>query len=77
MRGPGSAYRRLWSVSHYCKRAVSYFSPAQLAVLHSVLGDREQAFALLEKAYAVHDPQLIYLKVEEHYDFLLRQLRPV
>jgi eukaryotic-like serine/threonine-protein kinase len=47
-----------------------YVSPAELAVLYAGLGDKEQAFAALERAYAVHDFQLQYLKVEPSYDSL-------
>jgi len=43
-------------------------SPAELAVLYASLGEREKAFASLEKAYAVHDPQLQYLKVAPDLD---------
>jgi serine/threonine protein kinase/tetratricopeptide (TPR) repeat protein len=39
----------------------SYVSPAELAVLYTALGDREQAFASLEKAFNLHDLQLQYL----------------
>jgi serine/threonine-protein kinase len=46
----------------------SYVSPAELAKLHESLGEREQAFALLEKAFAVHDVQLQYLGVDPAYD---------
>lgn len=38
-----------------------YVSPAALAILRIELGEREQAFALLETAYAAHDQQLIWL----------------
>ncbi|HBB95042.1 MAG TPA: hypothetical protein DC054_06600 [Blastocatellia bacterium] len=37
-----------------------YVSPVGLAILHDAVGDREQAFALLERAYADHDQQLIW-----------------
>jgi eukaryotic-like serine/threonine-protein kinase len=47
-----------------------YVSPAELAVLYAGLGDKEQAFAALEQAYAAHDFQLQYLKVEPDYDSL-------
>ncbi len=39
----------------------NYVSPAELAVLHTALGDREKAFASLEKAFNLHDLQLQYL----------------
>jgi TolB-like protein/DNA-binding winged helix-turn-helix (wHTH) protein/Tfp pilus assembly protein PilF len=47
-----------------------YVSPAELAGLYATLGDKEGAIALLEKAYAAHDLQMQYLKVEPHYDSL-------
>jgi hypothetical protein len=39
-----------------------------LATLHAALGEREQALALLERAYSAHDQQLIWLGVEEGFD---------
>ena len=48
----------------------SYISPAYLAILYAELGDKESAFGSLEKAYAVHDLQLQYLKVEPGFDSL-------
>jgi TolB-like protein/DNA-binding winged helix-turn-helix (wHTH) protein/Tfp pilus assembly protein PilF len=45
-----------------------YVSPEALAGLHVALGEREQAFALLERAYAAHDHQLIFLGVEPEFD---------
>lgn len=45
-----------------------YVSPTELAALYAMLGDNERAFALLEKAYAAHDLQLQYLKIEPHFD---------
>ncbi len=47
-----------------------YVSPAELAFLFAVLNDREQAFALLEKAYAEHDVQLVFLNVDPVFDSL-------
>lgn len=41
-----------------------YVSPMNLAILHIALGEREQALALLERAYSAHDQQLIWLGVE-------------
>ncbi|MGH9821119.1 MAG: hypothetical protein ACRD43_13220, partial [Pyrinomonadaceae bacterium] len=38
--------------------------PVGLAILHTALGEREQAFALLELSFARHDQQLIWLGVE-------------
>jgi TolB-like protein/Flp pilus assembly protein TadD len=52
------------------KTTTDYVSPAELAILYTGLGDKEGAFQELERAYAAHDLQLQYLKVEPHYDSL-------
>jgi len=46
-----------------------YVSPGELAMLYDSLGEREQAFASLEKAYAAHDLQLRNL-LDPAYDGL-------
>ena len=52
-----------------------YVSPAELAGLYAVLGDKERAFASLEKSYDAHDLQLQYLKIDSHYDSLRSDAR--
>jgi tetratricopeptide (TPR) repeat protein len=52
------------------KTTKEYVSPAELAALYALLGDKEGAIAQLEKAYAAHDLQLQYLKVATQYDSL-------
>ena len=52
------------------KTTKEYVSPAELAILYAGLGDKEGAFQSLERAYAAHDLQMQYLKVEPHYDSL-------
>jgi serine/threonine protein kinase/Flp pilus assembly protein TadD len=52
------------------KATKEYVSPAELAILYAGLGDKERALEALEKAYAAHDLQLQYLKVEPRYDSL-------
>ena len=52
------------------KTTKEYVSPAELAVLYIGLGDKEGAIELLEKAYAAHDLQMQYLKIDPHYDSL-------
>ena len=47
-----------------------YVSPGELAVLYGALGDKDAAFASLEKAYSEHDLQLQFLKVDPSYDRL-------
>jgi len=41
-----------------------YVSPFGVAIVYTGLGDKEQAFNGLEKAYQAHDQRLIYLKVD-------------
>jgi eukaryotic-like serine/threonine-protein kinase len=52
------------------KATKEYVSPAELAILYAGLGDKDEAFQSLERAYAAHDLQLQYLKVQPHYDSL-------
>jgi eukaryotic-like serine/threonine-protein kinase len=47
-----------------------YISPTYMAILHAALGDRERAFASLEKAYAAHDPELSELRANPGFDSL-------
>jgi len=48
----------------------NYASPYELATLYAAMGEREQAFAALEKGYAAHDLQLQYLGVDPSMDSL-------
>ena len=43
-------------------------APAALAIVYSALGEKEQAFALLERAFAAHDQQLIWLGLEAGFE---------
>lgn len=52
------------------KTTTEYVAQAELAILYAGLGDKDEAFAALERAYAAHDPEVQYLKVEPHYDSL-------
>ena len=47
-----------------------YLSPAELAALYALMGDKKRALALLEKAYAAHDLQLQALNIATQYDSL-------
>jgi len=47
-----------------------YVAPGELAVFYTALGEREEAFAALEKAYAAHDLQLQFLGVDPSFDSL-------
>jgi serine/threonine protein kinase/TolB-like protein/tetratricopeptide (TPR) repeat protein len=57
------------------KTSKGYVSPAELAALYIALGEREQAFASLERAYAAHDLQLQFLGVDASFDSLRSDLR--
>ncbi|MDQ3063836.1 MAG: protein kinase [Acidobacteriota bacterium] len=46
----------------------SYVSPGELAILYAALGEQEQAFESLERAYAMRDAQLQFLRVEPAFD---------
>jgi tetratricopeptide (TPR) repeat protein len=52
-----------------------YVSPGELAVLYTALGEKEQAFASLEKAYAAHDLQLQSLGADNSFDSLREDAR--
>jgi serine/threonine-protein kinase len=45
-----------------------YVSPAELASLYVAVGNKEAAYASLEKAFAEHDLQMQFLKVDSNYD---------
>jgi serine/threonine protein kinase/CheY-like chemotaxis protein/Tfp pilus assembly protein PilF len=48
--------------------STDYVSPGELAILLAALGEREQAFASLERGYAAHDMHLRYLGVSAGFD---------
>jgi len=52
------------------KTTKEYVSPSELSYLPIALGDKEGAMALLESAYAAHDPHLQNLKADPHFDSL-------
>jgi serine/threonine protein kinase/TolB-like protein/Tfp pilus assembly protein PilF len=45
-----------------------YVSPFEIAVPYARMGDREQTFEWLEKAYQEHSPGLEYIKTEESFE---------
>jgi serine/threonine protein kinase/tetratricopeptide (TPR) repeat protein len=72
----GAAYARAGdrqkaqAILEQLRTSERYVSPGELAILNAALGEREQAFESLEKAYAAHDPSLEYLGVQPAYDSL-------
>ena len=73
-----SGVRGFWQkelklVSEQSKR--SYIAPLVMARLHARLGEEDQAFAWLERAYAEHSPSLLDLKVDPMLDVLRSDAR--
>lgn len=70
----GAAYaqsgerRRAEAILHQRQTSKEHPSPGHLAILYTALGEREQAFASLDRAYEIHDLQLQYLGVEPAFD---------
>jgi eukaryotic-like serine/threonine-protein kinase len=56
-------------------RGSDYVSTTEVAALHAVLGDKEQALDLLDRALEVRDLQLQYLKVVPYFDSLRSESR--
>ena len=50
--------------------AERYVSPYELGLIYEALGDRDQAFALLERAFAERSPWLVYLAREPRLSHL-------
>ncbi len=50
------------------RNGTDYVSPGELAIIYAGLGERDQAFASLDKAYETHDLQLQYLGVSPWFD---------
>ena len=45
-----------------------YISPAVIALIYAALGDKDQAFAWLEKSVEEHDLTTARLKVDQRFD---------
>jgi TolB-like protein/Flp pilus assembly protein TadD len=67
------ARKVLSELHHLSKR--TYVSPYFLATLHVALGDKKQAFAWLERAYAERDLYLAWLKMDQAVDPLRSEPR--
>ena len=59
---------RAQAILKQLETAENHVSPGELAILYAALGDKEKAFASLEKAYTERDFQLTDLKAEPGYD---------
>jgi DNA-binding winged helix-turn-helix (wHTH) protein/tetratricopeptide (TPR) repeat protein len=61
--GDRTATRRM--LEELCDFAVhAYVNPREMAILHAALGEVDEAFTWIEKAYAEHHPWLIYINVD-------------
>lgn len=60
------AQKRLHELNQMAER--KYVPPALRAMLYAAVGQKDQAFALLEDAYSEHSPQLMNLSVEQGFD---------
>lgn len=72
----GAAYARAgdrakaMTIRDELQNGKEYVSPAEMAILYAALGDKEAAFASLEKGFSEHDLQLQFLKVDPAFDLL-------
>jgi TolB-like protein/DNA-binding winged helix-turn-helix (wHTH) protein/tetratricopeptide (TPR) repeat protein len=66
---------KMLAILNKLKTSKDYVSPSELSYLPIALGDKDGALALLEKAYATHDPHLQNLKVDPHFDSLRSESR--
>jgi hypothetical protein len=56
-------------------RRASRVQPALIALIYAALGDKDEAFEWLERAYAVRDEDLCLLKVDPRLDSLRADAR--
>lgn len=71
----GGQRKKAQAILKSLQTSTEFVSPCKLAVLCDSLGEREQAFALLEAAYDAHDFQLAQLRVEPAFDSLRKDKR--
>ena len=68
--GKNGDFDKARSILQRYESGKEYCSPVGFAFIHLGLGERDQAFASLEAAYAAHDQQLIWLRGEWRFDDL-------
>ena len=52
-----------------------YFSPVNIALVHTALGNKDRAFFWLAKGVEARDPQLIWIRVEPQFENLRSDAR--
>jgi eukaryotic-like serine/threonine-protein kinase len=65
---PADGRRKLQELEALNRTGKAHLAPQYLAYLHSALGARERAFALLERAVAERDPNILWLNVDPRLD---------
>jgi hypothetical protein len=65
---PGEARKLLAQLQQLAQQR--YVSADAIALIHAGLGEQEQAFAWLDKAYTERSSGLVFLKVEPRFDSL-------
>lgn len=69
--GYENAMRALYQKTlEYCKEAArqGYVSSLRFAVLYALLGEKDRAFALLEKAFEDRHPWLVFIKTDPQFE---------
>ena len=56
------------AIVHELQRSKEFVSPVDWAVLDFGLGEKDQAYLMLEKAYAEHDIGLMYIGADPFFD---------
>ena len=65
-----------WKLDYWTEKAKQeYVPPTEFIVIHAALGEKDQAFELLEKAYDEHEGTLWILKVSPKFDPLRDDFR--
>jgi hypothetical protein len=59
-----------WYVQQYSDPSSPNYTPGDVAAQYALLGDKDDDFRWLEKAYQQHDSQLVELKVFPQFDSL-------
>jgi len=66
--GIKAVYR--WLIARDSDRAKTAYDPLNVAMYYALLGDKDNAFVWLEKAYQLHESELEALRVEPNFDSL-------
>ena len=66
----GEAEKMLSELKEIAKQPNRYIPPYNFALIYAGLGDKDQAFACLEKAYEEHSQNLAQLKTQSMFDSL-------